>query len=47
MPDLVVLTAGLHFGVFQRATLTFGAATPVTGPRLFDIEAIVQFNVRF
>jgi hypothetical protein len=45
--DLVVLTEGLHFGFRRNSTLTIGAATPVTGPRLFDVEAIAQFNWRF
>jgi hypothetical protein len=47
VPDLVVLTAGSHFDLFQRARLTLGVATPVTGPRVFDVEALVQFNWRF
>ena len=29
------------------AILTLGLATPVTGPRPFDLEAIVQFSFRF
>ena len=45
--DLVVLTGGVHVGLGQRSMLTLGVATPVTGPRLFDVEAIVQFNMRF
>ncbi|HMF12017.1 MAG TPA: hypothetical protein VKE94_06910, partial [Gemmataceae bacterium] len=45
--DLVVLTAGVHFGMGQGSLLTLGVATPVTGPRVFDVEAIVQFNFRF
>jgi hypothetical protein len=47
VPDLVVLTAGVHFGLGGRSTLTLGAATPVTGPRVYDIEAMAQFNWRF
>jgi hypothetical protein len=47
VPDLVVLTAGSHFGIYRNSTLTVGVATPLTGPRLFDIEALVQFNWRF
>jgi hypothetical protein len=47
VPDLVVLTAGSHFNLFQSARLTLGVATPVTGPRVFDVEALVQFNWRF
>ncbi len=46
-PDLLVLVAGVQVGVFGPSTLTLGVGAPVTGPRLFDVEAIVQFNVRF
>jgi hypothetical protein len=47
IPDLVVLTEGVHFGFRNNSTLTLGVATPVTGPHIFDIEALVQFNWRF
>jgi hypothetical protein len=46
-PDLLVFTGGVHLGLFQNATLTLGAATPVTGPHLFAVEAFAQFNWRF
>ncbi len=46
-PDLVVLTSGVHLGVFSNSTLTLGVAAPVTGPRLFGIEAFAQYNLRF
>ncbi|GEM_PF-6169964 len=45
--DLVVLTGGVHIGLGQRSLLTLGVATPITGPRVFDVEGIVQFNIRF
>jgi hypothetical protein len=45
--DLVVLTGGVHLGVGQRSMLTLGVATPITGPRPYDVEALVQFNLRF
>ena len=45
--DLVVFTAGVHVGVGAQSLVTLAAATPVTGPRLFDVEAIVQINFRF
>jgi hypothetical protein len=47
VPDLVVLTAGSHFDIGRSATLSVGVAAPVTGPRAFDVEALVQFNYRF
>ncbi len=47
VPDVVVLTGGVHLGLFRRATLTFGAGVPVTGPSPYSIEAYTQFNVRY
>jgi hypothetical protein len=47
VPDLVVLTAGSHLAIRQNALLSLGVAVPVTGPRVFDVEAVVQFNWRF
>lgn len=46
-PDIVDITAGLHVGLMQRSTLTFGFATPVTGPRPFDFEPQLLLNVYF
>jgi hypothetical protein len=47
VPDIVALTGGVHLGLGEQSMLTLGVATPVTGPRPFDVEAIVQFNWRF
>ena len=47
VPDWVDLTAGCHFGLYQRSTLSLGVATPVTGPKPFGVEALAQFNLRF
>jgi len=47
VPDLLVITAGSHFDISRRSTLSIGVAAPVTGPRAFDVEAQVQFNWRF
>jgi len=47
VPDWIVLTAGSHFTFNQRATVTLAVGTPITGPRLYDVEAIAQFNFRF
>ena len=46
-PDLVALVGGIHIGLYGASTLTLGVATPVTGPRPFDVEAIAQLNWRF
>lgn len=46
--DLVTLTGGVHLGLGDgRPLLSFGLATPVTGPRPFDVEAFFQFGFRF
>jgi hypothetical protein len=45
--DVVVLTAGVHFGLGRHSTLTFAAATPITGPRPDQFEATVQLNWGF
>jgi hypothetical protein len=46
-PDIVDLTAGASIGVGQRSFLNIGGVIPVTGPRPFGFEALVQFNWRF
>jgi hypothetical protein len=45
--NVVDLTLGSTFQFGERSTLGVAAVVPVTGPRLFDMEAIVQFNYRF
>ena len=47
MPDEVVMTTCVHLGLFRNASLTVGAGVPVTGPRPYTVETIVQFNWRF
>ncbi len=44
--DSVILTGGVHT-LIGRSDLTLGVATPVTGPRLYSVEGVVQFNWRF
>jgi hypothetical protein len=46
-PDSFIVTTGVHFGLGCRANLTIGAATPLSGPRIFDYEGIAQLNWRF
>lgn len=41
--DMVVLTGGSHF-VIGPGVLTLGVATPVTGPRPFQVESQVRLN---
>ena len=45
--DFVDLTFGTNFQIRKRGWLTLAFVEPVTGPRPFTIEAIVQFNLRF
>jgi hypothetical protein len=46
-PDTFVLTNGLHLGLGNRSNLAVGVAVPLTGPKIFAVEAIVQLNWRF
>lgn len=46
-PDVVNLTSGVNFEIMTNSVVTFGVATPVTGPRPFNVEAIALLNFRF
>jgi hypothetical protein len=46
VPDTVTITTGVHVGL-GRSILSVGVATPVTGPRPYNIEAFAQLNCRF
>lgn len=46
-PDWVDLTLGTNIEFCHRARLALGVVTPVTGPRPFDWEALVQLRWRF
>ncbi len=46
-PDILVLTSGTHIGIGRLGTLSVGGAIPLTGPKPFNYEAIVEFNLRF
>jgi hypothetical protein len=45
--DWVALTGGLWFQLGQNTSVSFGAATPVTGPKPFDFELMSSVNIRF
>jgi hypothetical protein len=45
--DWLVLVQGVTFEFKRHSLLTLGIGEPVTGPIPYDVEAIVQFNVRF
>ncbi len=47
VPDVVVLTAGMHVGMFRNSILTIGVGAPISGPRVYGMEAYVQYNRRF
>ena len=47
VPDLVVLTEGVQVGFGSGTSVNLGVAVPVTGPRPFDLEAILQLNFRY
>ncbi len=46
-PDAFVMTNGVHIGLGQRANLALGVGVPLSGPKLFGIEALAQLNWRF
>ncbi len=46
-PDVVDLTFGANVFVRQRGLLTVGLVEPITGPRPFNYEFLIQFNLRF
>src|SRR5581483_476069 len=45
--DEVILTSGVHLGLLRAVHFTLGVATPVTGPRPYDVQALAQLNWRF
>ncbi len=47
VPDLVILTEGLQVGLGRATSVSLGLGVPVTGPRPFDLEAMIQINVRY
>ena len=47
VPDLVTITEGLQIGIGPAASMNIGIAVPVTGPRPFNFEGMVQFNLRY
>lgn len=46
-PEIVIVTGGVHVVSFNRSILTFGLATPITGPKVFAWEGALQWNIRF
>jgi hypothetical protein len=46
-PDIVDLTFASTFQLRERSSLAVGFVTPVTGPKPFDFEVMVQFNWLF
>ena len=46
MSQSLIMTGGVHFGIMNSSTLTVGAAVPLN-VQPFDVEGIVQLNVRF
>jgi hypothetical protein len=45
VPNVVDLTYGINFEFNRGSILTLGLVTPVTGPKPFDYEALILFNV--
>ena len=47
VPDIIILTNGVHIGLGRATDLTLAFAIPVSGPKTFDFEAVAQLNWRF
>jgi hypothetical protein len=47
VPDILSFTAGVHIDLGARSELSIGWNVPVTGPRPYNSEALVQLNYRF
>ena len=47
VPDLVVLTEGVQIGLGTGTTINLAVGVPVTGPKPFDVEGILQLNFRY
>lgn len=47
LPDSLITTLGVHFGLCGKANLTIGAGCPVSGPKLYDVSGLAQLNWRF
>lgn len=45
--DTISMIGGLHIGLGQCSSLSIAGGAPLTGPKPFDFEGIVQFNLRF
>jgi len=46
-PDVVDLTLGSNFIFNRRSYLTVAVVDPVTGPKPFSLEGLIQFSFRF
>jgi len=46
-PDILNMTFGVNTEFHRRAVLTAAYVTPVTGPKPFNAEFILQLNIRF
>ena len=47
MSDIVSFTTGTTLGLGQRSYLNLGTNVPVTGPRPYGVEALIQFNWQY
>jgi hypothetical protein len=47
LADWAVLTQGVILEFNRRSLLTFGVCEPITGPRPYAVEGLVQFNFLF
>ena len=47
VPDILSFTAGVHVQLGTRSEVSIGCNVPVTGPRPYNAETLVQLNYRY
>jgi hypothetical protein len=47
LPDIFDMTAGVHVGLGERLLLSVGGNIPLTGPKPYDFETLVQMSYRY
>ena len=45
--DIVSLTGGVTLGIGAKSQLNIGVNVPISGPRPYDVEGLIQLNCRF
>lgn len=46
-PDMIDITAGIHFEYDDHSSLGVAFALPVAGPNMFDFQILAQIRARY